>query len=127
MAIQKLEELKVWQEARKLMKMIYEMVKTFPPEEKFNLTKHLKGCGRNTPGNIAEGFGRYHYQESIQFYRVARGSLNEIKSDTYCTFDAGYINEEQLKEIINQVELVAKMLNGLITSTGKLKRSSTNS
>ena len=122
MAIQKLEELKVLQEARILMKMVYEMVKSFPPEEKYNLVRHLKECARNVPGNIAEGFGRFHFQESIQFYRIARGSLNEIKSDTYCAFDTGYIDEKKLRETINQIELVAKMLNGLITSTNRLKK-----
>lgn len=71
MTIQKLEDLKVWQEARILMKIIYEITKTFPSEEKYNLTKHLKECARNVPGNIAEGCGRYHFQESIQFYRIA--------------------------------------------------------
>ena len=107
--------------------MIYEMVKTFPSEEKYNLTKHLKECGRNIPGNIAEGFGRFHYQESTQFYRIARGSLNEAKSDIYCAFDEKYIGGEKLKEILDQTELVAKMLNGLVASTQKLKRSSTDS
>lgn len=123
MAIKKLEDLLVWQEARKLRKMIYEMVKNFPPEEKFNIAKHLKECGRNVPGNIAEGFGRFHYQESMQFYRIARGSLNEIKSDTYCSLDEGYINEEKFHEVVKQVELISKMLNGLIASTDKLKTS----
>lgn len=127
MAIQKLEELKVWQEARKLRKMINEMTKSFPQEEKYNLTRHLKECARNVPGNLAEGFGRFHFQESIQFYRIARGSLNEVKSDTYCAFDSDYINEEKLEEIINQIEFVAKMLNSLITSTRNLKKSATNS
>jgi four helix bundle protein len=122
MAIRKLEELKVWQEARKLRQMVYEMVKTFPKEEKYNLSKHLKECARNVPGNIAEGFGRYHFQESIQFYRIARGSLNEIKSDIYCAFDETYIDETKLKEAIGQVELVAKMLNGIISSTKNLKK-----
>ena len=121
MAIKKLEELKVWQEARKLMRMVYEITEKFPPREKFNLTKHMRQCVRNIPGNIAEGFGRYHFQESMQFYRIARGSLSELKSDIYCSFDVGYIGEDELKRLVDQNEKVGRLLNGLIASTFKLK------
>lgn len=121
MTVINLEDLEVWKEARELMKLIYEITKTFPSEEKFNLVKHLKECARNIPGNIAEGFGRFHFQESIQFYRIARGSLNEIKSDIYCSFDAGFINKETQEKIISQTVKINKMLNSLISSTRNLK------
>lgn len=125
--IVKLEDLKVWQEARTLRKLVYETTRTFPPEERYILVKHMNECSRNIPGNIAEGFGRYHYQESVQFYRIARGSLTELKSDSYCVFDEGYISELKFQEIISRIETVGKMLNSLITSTKKLKRPPTNS
>jgi four helix bundle protein len=121
MMVLRLEDLKVWQEARELMKQIYEVTKTFPSEEKYNLVKHLKECARNIPGNIAEGFGRYNYQESIQFYRIARGSLNEIKSDIYCSFDANYIDEKIKNQILEKIETVNKMLNSLIAKTKIIK------
>jgi four helix bundle protein len=121
MTILKLEDLNVWQEARELMKQIYEVTRTFPSEEKFNLVKHLKECARNIPGNIAEGFGRYNYQESIQFYRIARGSLSEIKSDIYCSFDASYIDEKIKNKILEKIEIVNKMLNSLISKTKIIK------
>lgn len=121
MTVINLEDLEVWKESRELMKLIYQITKTFPSEEKFNLVKHLRECARNIPGNIAEGFGRFHFQESIQFYRIARGSLNEIKSDIYCSFDAGYINEEVQNKIISQIVKINKMLNSLISSTRNLK------
>jgi four helix bundle protein len=121
MTILRLEDLNVWQEARELMKQIYEVTRTFPSEEKYNLVKHLKECARNIPGNIAEGFGRYNYQESIQFYRIARGSLSEIKSDIYCSFDANYIDEKIKNQILEKIETVNKMLNSLIAKTKIIK------
>lgn len=83
--IEKLEDLVAWQEARKLRSLIYEVTKKFPDTEKYITVKHLKECSRNIPGNIAEGFGRFHFQESMQFYRIARGSLHELKSGLYCS------------------------------------------
>lgn len=124
MTILKLEELNVWQKARELAKDVYALISFFPKEEKYNIVKHLKECSRNVPGNIAEGFGRFHYQESIQFYRIARGSLNEIKSDLYFSFDQKYLEEDKFKELIEKVEVISKMLNSLISSTSKLKTNS---
>ena len=94
MTIQRLEDLLVWKKALLLCKLIYRITSAFPPEEKYNLTRHLRECVRNIPGNIAEGFGRYHYQESMQFYRIARGSINEVKSDLYVSFGQGYVKRE---------------------------------
>lgn len=119
--IQKLEELEAWKEARKLAQMIFKALNLLPESEKYNLRKHLWECARNAPGNIAEGFGRYHYQESMQFYRVAIGSLNEIKSDTYLCLDAGYWKKPLVEKIINQTDKVIALTNGLISSTRRMK------
>lgn len=116
----------VWQESRKLMKMIYSVVQEFPVEEKFNLVKHMKECVRNIPGNIAEGFGRFHYQESMQFYRIARGSLTELKSDCFCSSDCGYINQTQLNKLLTQIESVGRLLNGFIRTANKAKSRTDN-
>lgn len=119
--IQKLEELEAWKEARKLAQMIFKALNLLPESEKYNLRKHLWECARNTPGNIAEGFGRYHYQESMQFFRVAIGSLNEIKSDTYLCFDAEYWKKPLVEKIINQADKVIALTSGLISSTKRMK------
>lgn len=103
------------------MKIIYSITADFPNSEKFNLVKHMRGCGRNIPGNVAEGFGRFHYQESMQFYRIARGSLLELKSDLYCSYDAGYIDRQKFKTSIEQTDKVLALLNGLIKSSFRAK------
>lgn len=119
--IEKIEDLLVWQEARILNKEIYLITSKFPKDEEFNIKKHLRQCSRNIPGNIAEGFGRYHYQESMQFYRIARGSLNELKSDSYLSFDLEYICKNELLQILARVDVINKMLNSLIKNSLKSK------
>ena len=116
-----MEDLVAWQEARILRKMIYKLTSDFPASEKYNLVKHMCECARNIPGNIAEAFGRFHYQESMQFYRIARGSLLELKSDCYCSSDEGYIDKQELKLSIDQIEKVLALLNGLIKSSFRAK------
>jgi len=70
-------ELDTWKQARKLRIIVSEMVKHFPSEEKFRLTDQLVRCSRSISNNIAEGHGRFHYQDNIRFCIIARGSLSE--------------------------------------------------
>lgn len=116
-----LEDLNAWREARKLNKIVGKIVNKLPKHEQYGIGKHLLENGRNVPGNIAEGFGRFYYKDSVQFYRVAKGSLNEVKSDVYVCFDRQYIDEILLNEAISQIETVDKLVNGLINSAFKVK------
>jgi four helix bundle protein len=121
MKIEKLEDLLCWQESRTLNKMIYEITAAFPLSEKYNLVKHMRECSRNVSGNIAEGFGRFHYQESMQFYRIARGSILELKSDLYCSLDQKYLTKKEFDENLDQIEKVLALLNGLIKTVISFK------
>ncbi|NQU77572.1 four helix bundle protein [Candidatus Falkowbacteria bacterium] len=117
MTIKKLVDLEVWQEARKLCRGVYIIIRVFPKTEEWNIKKHLRESARGTVANIAEGFGRYFYKESLKFYGVAMGCLEEVRSDLYISFDNGYINEETLNKFLKQVDKVQAKLNGLIAST----------
>lgn len=121
MKIEKLEDLKAWAEARKLGRMIYEAVRSLPAEEKYGVKRHMLENARNAPANIAEGFGRFHYQESIQFYRVARGCLEEQHNDVYICLDRDYISQPTANNLLYQIDLVEKLLNGLVGSAHKAK------
>lgn len=117
MSISHIEELNVWQESRLLGQDIYSMIKTFPAEEKYNITRHLRENARGIPANIAEGFYRFHYQDSIRFYLIARGCLGEFKSDLYLSFDQKYITQEKFNHLLEKTSKILIMLNGLIKST----------
>jgi len=121
MKINRLEDIIVWQESMRLMKMVYELVKSFPFEEKYNLIKHMKACARNIPANIAEGYGRFHYQESTRFNRIARGSLMELKSDCLCAINVGVTDKASVQPILEQIESVNRLLNAFIQSTIKMQ------
>ncbi len=121
MTIQRLEDLKAWTEARKLGLLIYQVVQQLPQEEKYGVKQHMLENARNTPANLAEGFGRFHYQESIQFYRIARGCLEEQRNDVYICLDRNYLKNEDAANIFPQIELVKKLINGLVNSANKVK------
>lgn len=120
--ILRLEDLRAWQESRKLNKIINKLVSKLPKYEEYGIKRHLLDNGRNVPGNIAEGFGRFYYRDSIQFYRVAKGSLEEIKSDVYICLDREYIEKNLFNEAISQIDIVDKIVSGLINSAYKVKQ-----
>jgi four helix bundle protein len=110
----KYTELNVWIEARKLVSIIYTITKTYPKEEQFGLTNQMRRCAISIPSNIAEGCGRNHKKDSLQFFFIARGSLYEIETQLYLSSDLNYINSDQLDEVLVQLEIVRKLLNGFI-------------
>ncbi len=113
------KELEVWKSARELRKSISNLTKDFPKEGKYRLVDQIIRSSRSVAANIAEGFGRYHYQENIQFYRQARGSLNETLEHLICAFDEGFITEEEFKNQKAVFDSCLKLLNGYIGSLKK--------
>ncbi len=87
------EDLEIWRLARNFRKGISAMVRTFPVDEKYRLTDQLIRASRSVTANIAEGYGRFHYQENIQFCRQSRGSLFEIVDHLTVALDQGYITD----------------------------------
>lgn len=121
MKIEKLEDLQAWVEARRLGHLVFTAAQDLPAEEKYGLKRHMLENSRNIPANIAEGFGRFHYQESIQFYRIARGCLEELRSDVSLCLDRNYFNEKTYAQLQDQLDLVKRLINGLISNSYKAK------
>jgi len=122
MRINNFEDLEVYKKAREFRIEIYRLIKELPPEEKFNLCPQMRRAATSTTNNIAEGFGRYHYQENIQFCRQARGSINELIDDFNICLDENYIDKERINALKIQAYELIKILNGYIAY---LKRSKT--
>lgn len=115
--IKNIEDLLVWQKARELNKEIYSLTVVFPVHEKTNLVSQSRRASSSICANIAEGFGRFNYRESIQFYRTARGSLSELRSHLYLAMDQEFIEKEKFNKLLLFIDEIGKMLNGLINST----------
>lgn len=107
-------ELEVWKEARMFRKEISDLAKKLPDTEKFRLKDQLLRASRSITACIAEGYGRYHYQENIQFCRQARGSLMECLDHLTCALDERYIANKDFEKFEKQHDRILKILNGYI-------------
>jgi four helix bundle protein len=108
------EELDVYNLARAFRKEIYKLIKKLPEEEKYNLVSQMRKAATSLTNNIAEGHGRFHYQENIQFCRQARGSLSELIDDLNICLDEQYFHEDYLNNLKREAYKINKVLNGYI-------------
>ena len=115
------EELETWKEARKLRIAVRKLYLKFPKNEEYSLTSQIKRSSRSITANIAEGHGRYHYQENIQFCRHSRGSLDETKDHLITVLDEGYITKDEYDNCIKIYDQCLKLLNGYIAYLKKKK------
>ncbi|MDD5041257.1 MAG: four helix bundle protein [Candidatus Peribacteraceae bacterium] len=112
--IQSFLDLRAWQEAHKLVLLVYTATKVFPKEEIFCLVSQLRRAVISITSNIAEGFSRQFPKEKIQFCYQALSSLTEVQNQIIASRDIGYLTDESYSKIFDQTTIVSKILNGLI-------------
>jgi len=127
MNLKSFEELECWRACRTVRNEVRVILKKMPNEEKYALTDNMRRASRSITENIAEGFGRYGYQENIQFCRISRGSLYEL-IDQYITLnDEDYITEEEYQKGRSLINAAINLLNGYINYLKKAKRNNNRS
>ena len=113
------KELKVWQKAMKLVKMIYIQTKTFPKEEQYGLTNQIRRCAVSIPSNIAEGAGRKGDKEFNHFLHISLGSCFEFETQLIISKELDYINQNDFNALESEVIEIQKMIRGLQKSINK--------
>lgn len=111
-------QLEVWQEAKGLCVEVYKVTKNFPKDELFGITTQMRRASSSVCANIAEGFGRYHFNDKIRFYYQARGSLVEVQNFLIISHELEYLGKEKYADLFKKTNEISKMLNGLIKSVG---------
>ena len=119
-AYQKYTELDVWKHSRALASHVYELSAKFPKSEQFGIVSQIRRCVVSVPSNIAEGCGRNYPKDSIQFFHISRGSLYELETQLYLSFDLNYIDQTKLNEVLLSTETTRKLLIGFIKYYQKL-------
>jgi four helix bundle protein len=106
----------VWQKAMELAEQLFRITEPLPRKEDYGLTSQIRRSALSVPGNIAEGFGRRHTRDKLNFYYVSRGSLAETKSHLIYGFKVGYFQKSDLSDLSELIENIGEELNKLITS-----------
>ncbi|MDI6770377.1 MAG: four helix bundle protein [Anaerolineales bacterium] len=121
MSIQGLQRLEVWRKAKDFaLKVHREVLPLLPPEEKWALNQQIRRSAQSIPANIAEGYGRYYYQDNVRFCYIARGSLEETLSHIVLAHELDYLPDALYQELGQNGEDLTRLINGYIAY---LKRS----
>jgi len=115
MKITRFEDIEAWQEARKLVKMVYGVInKNSKFRKDFRLVNQMQDAAVSSMSNIAEGFARRSNKEFIQFLFISKSSAAEVQSQLYVALDQEYINQDDFEKVYNQAEIVSKLDSGFI-------------
>lgn len=121
MSVKSLETLETWKKAKEFALRVYrEALPLLPSEEKWNLNQQLRRSSNSVPANIAEGYGRFYYQDNVRFCYIARGSLEETLSHLVIACEMKYIPKTLFDSLEQDGEKLTQLINGYINY---LKRS----
>jgi four helix bundle protein len=118
-----LESLLVWQKAHQFaIHVCGEVLQKFPDEEKWALTSQVRRSVQSIAANIAEGYGRYYYQEGIRFAYIARGSLEETYNHLTYAYRMGYLSKHEYEELDCLIQEQKRLINGFINYLKRSKK-----
>jgi four helix bundle protein len=111
-----LGKLDVYKISLNLSDKIWDVYKTLDRDLQYNIGSQVLRAIDSIGANIAEGYGRFHYKDSVKFYYNARGSLWESKHWIYLLYKRDLIDMDLYNELMNKLELLGKKLNTFINS-----------
>jgi len=107
----------VWQRADELFIRLHRLAsKTFPVQERHELSAQLRRAALSVPTNIVEGTARFHDGETLHFLRIAWGSLQEVGYLIHVANRLAYVSQDRADELGREIRQVAAPLSGLIAS-----------
>jgi four helix bundle protein len=115
------EDLEVYKAAQRFRRRAYAFVAALPADERFALAQQIRRAAASLTANIAEGYGRHHWQEGIQYCRQSRGSLLELVDALGLCQDAGYVQPAEVEAARQEALETLRLLNGYIGYLRKKK------
>ena len=107
------KSLTVYIKAKDLVKDIYNIVKSFPLEERYALSDQLRRAVISVPSNIVEGINRMSNKEKSHFLEIAYASLMEVCCQIDIAKDLGFIDKQTNEDLENKINEIGKLISGL--------------
>jgi four helix bundle protein len=117
-----LEKLDVYKLAEDFSDEIWHIVSEWKIFLKDTIGKQIVRSADSISANIAEGYGRFYYKESKQFYFYARGSIQETKSWLGKCERRKIVNEKKCNELLQMAETILVKLNAYIKFVSRSSR-----
>jgi four helix bundle protein len=118
------EDLECYQLALQVMADVHTFCETLPPIEKYDLYVQMRRSSKNVTGNIGEAYGRYHYLDSLRYYSIARGELNETLARLIDARVLKYIDQPAFESLYMLIRRAEQSLNGFMSYVRRQKAGS---
>lgn len=120
-------QLEIWRNGMELAKQLYSLTNSLPDTEKFGLKSQMQRCAVSIPSNIAEGCSRNSELEYKRFLEIAIGSAFELETQILLCKNLKYLSEARVDSFVNDLHILQKQTNRLITIIAKSQRLKSNS
>lgn len=120
MAAKHIKETKVYKQAFDLAMKIFELIKTFPPEEKYSLTDQVRRSSRSVCICLAEAWRKKQY-EAYFVSKASDADMENTETQTWLDFALAckYMDESKHTELIKQSEEIGRLFNHMIKNPEK--------
>jgi four helix bundle protein len=108
------KELDVWILSMETVELIYDLIKTYPRDEKYSLIDQTRRAAISLPSNIAEGLGRNHKKDTVQFLHIARGSAYEVDTLLHIAKRVNIIDDLTHNKAYEKIKRNIQVINGFI-------------
>ena len=108
------EDIRVWQDARELVKYIYDVSTRTEFARDFGLRDQIRRAAVSIMSNIAEGFDRRSDKEFVQFLYIAKASAAEVRSQLYVALDLDYLEDSTFQDVKRDLISISKQLSDFI-------------
>ena len=112
--VSQFEDLRIWQEARELVKLIYHSLGADSAGLKdWGFRNQIQTAVVSIMNNIAEGFERGSDKDFARFLDIAKASCGEVRSMLYLAEDLKYIDSKESKELRDKAISISKGISAL--------------
>jgi len=109
------KDLLIWQRSMDLVERIYKITSKLPTTEQWGLTSQMRRSAISVPSNVAEGYGRQATGEYRHHLSIGRGSLLEVETQVLLCQRLGYLENEEINSLLDEINQIGKMLSSLIS------------
>ena len=106
--VERFEDLEIWQLARELVKLVYELSRTEDFSKDYGLKDQIRRASVSVMNNISEGFESRTTNRFVNYLGISKGSCGETRSVSYVALDCNYITKEEFKELYGRCVTISK-------------------
>jgi four helix bundle protein len=109
------KDLDLYRKAHAVAMAVFQLSKSFPPEERYALTSQVRRSSRSVCLNLREAWAKRRYEAHfISKLTDCDGGNSETDSSLDFAVDCEYITQEQHRELTKECSEIGRMLGAMI-------------